>query len=106
MAENMSEMVERVAALIATSRGCDDPESAKSKSGGEMPCPFCLWDIEAEEESGCVTWARKMIAAMREPAEAQILAADHVMSKLRPDCANSADVLVEANRIMIDEALR
>lgn len=58
-----SPMIERVALIFASARGCDDPGSGKTVSG-QFPCPFCHWDESAQDESGCMYWAEAAIKAM------------------------------------------
>lgn len=60
----MSEMIKRVARVMATARGCFDADGAAAENG--FPCPFCHWGLEAEEESGCFAHARAAIEAVRD----------------------------------------
>ena len=52
---NRDEKVMKVAAILKQARQCE-PEG--------MPCPFCLWDSSALEESGCIYWARQIVDAL------------------------------------------
>lgn len=97
----MSEMVDRVAVVIAKARGCFDLDSAMAQTG--FPCPFCLWDEEAKEESGCQFWAEQIIALMREPTLPMVEAP--YKNRKRPEVGDD-----EINRMiwrfMCDEALK
>ncbi len=93
----MSEMSERVARLLMVARGCDEADSAAKVA---FPCPFCHWSKEAKEESGCVVWAEKIIAAMREPTEAMLKAGGEY------NCTGDYPNPGAAWRDMINEALK
>lgn len=61
----MNDVLQRVALIVAKSRGCDQPDSAKSTTG-HFPCAFCHWsDDPSYHESGCFFWAEKIIEAMK-----------------------------------------
>jgi hypothetical protein len=55
---------DRVAAILMRARGCN--EAGGAAESGKVPCPFCFWPLEANEESGCYVWADEIIAAMAE----------------------------------------
>lgn len=45
---------DKVAAILREARGCEH----------SFPCGFCNWDLESKEESGCLTWADKILEAI------------------------------------------
>ena len=53
---------DRIAGALMKLRGCDG--AGCSAEGGAVPCPFCFWPLDADEESGCYTWAEKIIEAL------------------------------------------
>ena len=57
----MTSRRDRIAAVLMKLRGCNEPGG--SAESGMVPCPFCFWGLEAEEEAGCYAWADAIIAA-------------------------------------------
>jgi hypothetical protein len=53
---------DRVAAILMRARRCN--EAGGAAESGTLPCPFCFWSLDANEESGCYVWADEIIAAM------------------------------------------
>lgn len=64
----MSEMVERVARAVAHLRMCE-------LQGNIVPCASCSNARGHNDDVGCMTLARAVIEAMREPTEAMRIAA-------------------------------
>lgn len=65
-------MRERLIKHMAEARGCLKPDSAASKTG--IPCPFCRWDLSADEESGCEAHVDAILSELRNPSVGMIQA--------------------------------
>lgn len=71
--EVMTQMIERIGRILMVARGCNQKGGAAE--GDRFPCPFCSWDLDAKEESGCFSWAAKILTEIREPTEAMLTGA-------------------------------
>lgn len=50
------QMHDAVAAVLMRLRRCNDRGGAAES--GLVPCPFCFWTLDAEDEAGCYVWAK------------------------------------------------
>lgn len=91
-------MIARVAKAIREGRQCGTPQEPLT-----VPCPFCEWEPHEQDgsETGCVWLARAVIAAMREPTEAMLIAGldDYEFG------GRTKDHVAHDYRAMIDAAL-